>query len=329
MLASIYRGAGHGDIPTLPNGLRKMENIHGILIVKDGRLVFEEYFYSYDLSSSHDLASVTKSITSLLVGVAIDQGVIGSAQDKLITYFPDYMPLLDQEAGKDDITIADLLTMRHGFDCDDWDSASPSYYLKNQPWRQDEILYILNLPMAAQPGSDFSYCTWGTTLLNALLIRQTGMELPVFAYRNLFLPLGINDVNWDSTSGDWQYIDGISTMRLRDMAKIGQLMLQNGLWNGKQIIPEDWIERSTTEWVSLPFNLAWGKGYGYLWWISAVPVQGRVVHSFAASGHGGQVIAIFPDLKMVVVLSGGNYEKDQGQPFEIMERFILPAIIQP
>jgi CubicO group peptidase (beta-lactamase class C family) len=132
---------------------------------------------------------------------------------------------------------------------------------------------------------------------------------------------------WNGPSDGWKDADGIALMLPRDMAKIGQLTLQMGKWNGEEIIPEAWIKQSTQGLVSLPFNETWGKEYGYLWWISDVPVGGRTVHSVAASGHGGQVITVFPDLDMVIVLTGRNYENDTGQPFNIMEKYILPAVL--
>lgn len=325
MLQFIYRGESGNDVPILPNGYRKIQNIHGMLIVRDGRLVFEKYYGHYYWSIAHNLASVTKSITSLLVGIAIEQGYIGSVQDKVLSYFPEYFPLEEQE-NKESITIEDLLTMRSGFDCDDWDPDSRSYYLKSQPRRSDEIEFILNVPMRDIPGSRYSYCTWGTEVLNALLIKATGTELRAFADQYLFQPLDIKSAVWQKSTDKWKNIDGIASMSMRDMARIGQLVLQNGSWNGVQIVPEDWLRISMQEHVSLPFNQTWGNSYGYLWWLSDANIAGRPVHSVSASGYGGQVITIFPDLDMVIVITGGNYENDEGQPFKIMEQFILPAV---
>ena len=120
---------------------------------------------------------------------------------------------------------------------------------------------------------------------------------------------------------------GSLQMRPRDMAKVGLMVLQNGYWNGKQIVPEAWIRQSTEEHLPLPFNEAWGSGYGYLWWISDVKISGRMAHSVSASGAGGQVISIYPELNMVIVITGGNYDNDEGYPFQIMQKFILPAVL--
>jgi len=328
MLGFIYHGDKSGDSLSRWDGEFKYQNIHGILIVKDGLLVFEEYFYHYYRENRHNLASVTKSITSLLVGAAIDQGYLDGVEEKVLPYFPEYLPLQQSDERKESITVEDLLTMRHGLACDDWDPASPAYYKKDFPWDQpDAIKAILNMAMEALPGSQYSYCSPSTVILGAILAKATGMSVPRFAEQYLLDPLGAGFSTWMSLPGGYTDTAGSSEMRPRDMARVGLLVLRNGNWNGEQIIPEDWIRRSTQEQVSLEFNEAWGNGYGYLWWLSDVQIGSTPVHSFAASGFGGQVIAVFPDLDMVIVITGGNYENDEGQPFQIMERFILPAVL--
>jgi len=118
--------------------------------------------------------------------------------------------------------------------------------------------------------------------LNALLIKSTGMALPDFAKQFLFQHLGIYNVVWDDSSGEWKNVDGVALIHPRPMAKIGQLVLQNGNWKGKQILPQDWIEQSTLKHVSLDFNASWGNGYGYLWWLSEVEIADTQVHSISA-----------------------------------------------
>jgi CubicO group peptidase (beta-lactamase class C family) len=328
MLAFIYRGDKNGEPLTLPDGDPKFENIHAILIVKDGLLVFEEYFYHYSIENRHNLASVTKSITSLLVGLAIEQGYLEGVGEKVLPYFPEYLPLQQGSEWKERITIENLLTMRHGIACDDWDPDSVTYYKHNFENNQpDTVEATLDLPMETLPGMLYSYCSASTVVLGGVLSKVTGTTIPRFAEQYLFDPLGIGFAAWRSLPGGWTDTCGDLEMRPRDMARLGQLMLQAGNWNGKQIIPADWIDQSIQEHVPLEFNQTWGNGYGYLWWLSDVPIAGTSVHSFAASGAGGQVITIFPDLNMVIVITGGNYQNDEGQPFEIMERFILPAVV--
>ena len=221
-----------------------------------------------------------------------------------------------------------MLTLRHGLACNDWEPASPAYYKKDFPWDQpDAIEATLNMAMEALPRSQYSYCSPSTVILGAILAKATGMSVPRFAEQYLLDPLGTERSTWMSLPGGYTDTAGSSEMRPCDMAKVGLLVLRNGNWNGEQIISEDWIRQSTQEQVSLEFNETWGNGYGYLWWLSDVQIGGTPVHSFAASGFGGQVIAVFPDLDMVIVITGGNFEHDEGQPFLIMERFILPAVL--
>jgi CubicO group peptidase (beta-lactamase class C family) len=323
MLESIYHGQKRGETPFLPNGMSKYQNIHSILIIKDERLVFEEYFYDYGRDYRHDLASITKSITSLLVGSTIEQGYLEGVGEKVLPFFPEYLPLEQPDERAENITIENLLTMRSGWECDDWNPASRTYYLKMQP---TEIATILNFPMKHQPGFAFSYCTSGTAVLNAIIAKASGMELSQFASQSMLEPLGIQDVIWDGINSFGGF-GGILLMRPRDMARIGLLALLNGDWQGEQIIPKDWIQQSVQKHIGLPYNQTWGNGYGYLWWLSDVQCGGTKIHSFTASGHGGQVITIFPELEMVVVITGSNYQNDEGQPFQIMERFILPATL--
>jgi CubicO group peptidase (beta-lactamase class C family) len=330
MLESIYTGEQSEETFTLPGVGSKYLGIHNILIVKDGRLVFEEYFYFQSPYSSHEVASVTKSFTSLLVGLAIEHGYLESLDEKILTFFPEYLPLQGADEQVEKITIEDLLTMRHGWECDDWDPASRTYYDNDHPLdRSDLVETILYFPMESSPGASFSYCTSGTYVLNALLTKVTGMELSSFGDQYLFEPLGIESVSWIPFLGGWPEIGGVQSMRPRDMAKIGLLVLQNGNWNGEQIISEDWIRLSTQEHVSLDPDQqpSWGEGYGYLWWLGDVRIIGSSVRSVCALGGWQQVIAIFPKLDLVVVINGGDHEDYEGQAFQIMERFILPAVL--
>jgi len=328
MLAAIYHGPDSGDSLKMPSGNAKMENIHSILIVRDGKLVFEEYFYQYDRNYTHDTASATKSILSLLVGLAIDQGFLSGVDELVLPWFPDYAPV-PQDTRMEQMTIEDLLTMRHGLDCDDWLPGSRTYWRKDFEYKtKDVIASVFSLPMETTPGSHFSYCSPAVDLLGGLLSRATRTSVTQFANQTLFHPLGITARGFLMLPGGWPNASGNVYLTGREMAKIGQMVLQEGRWEGEQVVPEEWIRVSTREQLPLVFNTTWGKGYGYLWWLSDVPVGGSLVHSVCASGAGGQVITIFPDLQMVVVITGGNYENDEGQPFQIMERYILPAVLK-
>jgi CubicO group peptidase (beta-lactamase class C family) len=219
--------------------------------------------------------------------------------------------------------------MRHGWECDEWDPSSITYWDKDFDIKHDDLVKAtLELPMETDPGTHFSYCTPGTVVLGAVLERATGMKISKFARENLFDPLGIKNPTWATVPGGWTQAGGYVNMLPRDMAKIGLLVLQKGNWNGEQIISEDWIRLSTQEHVSLDSDQpSWGRCYGYLWRLGDVRIFGTLVKSIYAIGGWQQVIAIFPALDMVVVIVGGDYEEHLGQPFEILERFILPAAL--
>jgi CubicO group peptidase (beta-lactamase class C family) len=337
MLEVIYHGDKSGDTLLLPNGIEKYTDIDGILIVKDDLLVFEEYFSYHYIGNRHRIYSATKSITSLLVGLAIEQGYLRGVDEKILPFFPEYLPLKVPDENKENITVHDLLTMRHGWECDDHDPDSATYMYGNfEVNHMDQIRGTLNLPMETTPSSHFSYCNSSTIVLGGVLAKATGMSLPELAKQSLFEPLGIESVMW-IPSPTWPSVTirepkwtdtgkGLD-MRPRDMARIGLMMLHNGNWNGQQIIPADWIQESLQQHVTLDDNPRWGNGYGYLWWLSEVFIFGSNVHSFAAIGGGGQIIAVFPRMNMVVVFTGSNYETGEQQVLEILEEFILPAAL--
>lgn len=326
MLAAIYRGPESGDSLTLPGGAPKFENIHSVLIVRGGKLVFEEYFNNYHRANTHDTYSATKSITSLLTGLAIERGYLSGVDELVLPWFPDYTPP-ELSGFWAAITVEDLLTMRSGLDCNDWSPDSPAYYLKSFEWRgPDALADIFSLQALVTPGKVFSYCSPGVDLLGTLLERAIGQTLTQFARVHLFYQLGFPGRSFQELPGGCPDASGHVYLTPREMARLGQLMLQGGNWDGKQIIPQEWFQTSTSMHMPLDFNLTWGSGYGYLWWLNEVSLHGWRIDSFSASGYGGQVITIFPSLDMVVVFTGGNFENDEGQPFQIMERYILPAV---
>jgi CubicO group peptidase (beta-lactamase class C family) len=299
------------------------------LIVKDGFLVFEEYFYHHHRDNRHELASVTKSITSLLVGLAIEQGYLNGVDEKVLPYFPEYIPLRQEDDRVYDISLEDLLTMRHGWECDEWNPSSITAPRKNFDRRHpDLVAATLELPMVTDPGTHFSYCTPATVVLGGVLERATGERVASFAKRNLFDPLKIKHAVWMSAPGGWTQTGAALEMLPRDLAKLGQLVLDRGMWRGHQVISEEWVDISTTGYVLMePEEHSWDKSYGYLWRLGDIRVIGTRVESVFGMGGWMQVLLIFPDLDMVVVILGGDYEEHAGQPFEILERFILPAVL--
>ncbi|MFC1997780.1 serine hydrolase domain-containing protein [Chloroflexota bacterium] len=312
-------------------------NVHSILIVKDGKLVFEEYFsgYTWDyndpqfrgeltdygIDTIHNLASVTKSVTSVVFGIAIEQGYIQDVDQKVFSYFPEYASLSDE--GKDEMTLAHLLTMSSGLEWNEMalpysDSENDLVKLFNVP---NPIAYILAKPLVHEPGTSWYYNGGNTNLLGEVIRETTGMRMDDFAEKYLFGPLGITDYAWDFINPDMIHASGNLKLRPRDMAKLGQLFLNKGTWKGQRIVSEEWIDQSTTG--TLPPT--WFDGYGYQWWLMIYRSGSTTIGSYFAAGWGGQRIVVFPRLDMVVVFTGGNYVEEE--PVDvIIEGHILPAV---
>ncbi len=313
------------------------QNIHSILIVKDDKLVFEEYFsgYAWDynddqfrgeltdfgIDTIHNLASVTKSFTSALVGIAIDKGFIQDEDEKMFAFFPEYANLSDGRKG--DITLAYLLTMTSGLE---WNEMEFPYSNTRNDLVQlfivsDPIEYILAKPVVNEPGTIWYYNGGGTNLLGEVIREATGMRMDVFADEYLFEPLGITDYEWDYLNSEIIHASGNLELRPRDMAKLGYLFLKGGTWQGERIVSEEWIAESTKSHISP----SWADGYGYQWWIETYHSNSTPVDSFYAAGWGGQRITVFPSLDMVVVFTGGNYVGEN--PIDdIITHYILPAV---
>jgi len=316
------------------------ENVHAVLIVKNGTLVFERYFPGYtwayedarhqgdrvtfDRDIAHNLASVTKSVTSILVGIALDQGRIGSVDDKVFAYFPQYAHLNDAET--DTLALEHLLTMSSGLQ---WNENELPYSNSNNDLvrlfsEPDPVDYILSRPIVSEPGTEFYYGGDNTNLLGEVIRSATGHRMDAFAEDVLFGPLGIADYAWDFINDDMVHASGNLRLRPRDMAKLGQLCLNGGEWDGRRIVSEAWITESTREHVTRSV----ATGYGYQWWLRTYHLGSNSVDAFTAAGWGGQWIIVIPDLDMVVVFTGGNYVSEDPST-EILTDYILPAVHRP
>jgi CubicO group peptidase (beta-lactamase class C family) len=298
------------------------QKIHGILIIKDGQLVFEEYFPGYafyhgpltnfDRETKHNLASVTKSFTSALIGLAIDHGFIQDVSQKVSSFFPEYNELYNEE--RDKITLEHLLTMTSGLE---WDESTYPYtdprndiaklFHQNNP-----IRFILNKPVVSEPGTEFLYNSGLTNVLGEIIRKATGLRADNFANEYLFSPLGITDYEWQELPNNVLYTSGDLKLRPRDMAKLGDLFLHGGSWKGAQIISEEWVEESTKSFISASPNwVNWD--YGYKWWLYTFEINSEQIETFSASGWGGQKIFVFPSLDMVVVTTAGYYDEPQSE----------------
>ena len=297
--------------------------MHSILVAQNGRLVIEQYFGGHPSEQPHDLRSVTKSIRSLLVGIAVDQGIIASIDDPITKYLEDPVARQHLDPAKELITVRHLLNMASGLECNDWDKQSKGQEDKVHK-KKDWLQYTVDLPMVADPGEVASYCSMGTVLLAEIVGQVSGMPIDQFAQQYLFDPLGITQVSWGHTSKK-EVIPSAKRLYLtpRDMVKIGQLMLNKGQWDGKQVISSDWIDQTTRPQVQIT-----GIDYGHLWWGFPFDVDGKMITSVTAMGNGGQYIMTFPDEDLVVAFTGGAYNSEEDKvPFIIVKNLILPMFL--
>lgn len=303
------------------------ERHHGIdsmLVIRRGRLVAEHYWNGHDMATLHDLRSATKSITSLLVGIALDRGLLRDVHDPALGYLARAYPGLAAAAPQDPVlTLEHLLTMRSGRACDDRDRRSPGQ--EDRMYRSgDWVRFFLSLPSDAAPGETTRYCTGGVVTLGRIVTEAAGAPIADFAARRLFGPLGIRAAAWQRFDAGRQ-IDtgGHLHMRPRAMAKIGQLVLQRGVWDGDDIVSGAWIDTSTA--VHTRFA-ADDRPYGYLWWRAQAQLGARQLDVIFADGNGGQYIFIVPALDLVAVFTGQNYDSPAAaRPFALLGQYILPA----
>ena len=304
-----------------------IHSVDGIVVVKNGKIALEQYFNGFSKDSLHNTASVGKSITSALVGIAIDKGLIPGLQTKVTDYFEKGYDIKDPTDQKQQIEIQHLLTMSSGWDCDDWDESS----LGNSahfPNVADDFAFILNLPVIHAPGDRFAYCSGGANLVGEIIRRTSAQSLQQFADGHLFNKIGIINNQWFIVPKPphYEFSGGGNLLTPRDMARLGLLYLNHGQWQGDQIIPKAWIQASTTKQIETPE----GEGYGYFWWIKALNFKDSTVMAFEASGNGGNKITVIPELEMVIVLTGSGYESEyvEGEQARIiMEEYILASVI--
>jgi len=314
-------------------------NVHAILAVRGGKLVFERYFkgsdeingrrmesVSFDADTLHNIKSATKSVASLALGIAIDRGLIRSLNEPIFSFFPELSDLRSPE--KERIQLVHALTMTMGLK---WVEAIPSNEGDNDEVRMhiasDPCRYVLALPATAPPGQEYFYNTGALTLVSAIVRKATGRTLDEFARETLFQPLGITNVEWVRVKRDSDAGGGLR-LRPRDMAKIGQLVLAGGRWNDSQIVSKAWIETSTAPKV----EATGGQFYGYLWFLGRSLLNGREVHWAGALGRGGQSIRVVPELNLVVVVTAGYYQDYSPRAFQVQSgvfRDVLRGISPP
>jgi CubicO group peptidase (beta-lactamase class C family) len=329
--------ARHGFDPVPLQDMRqrvangRLDNVHAIIVARDGVLVYEQYAAGqdqyglepakhtvFDAATRHNGNSMTKSVTSLLVGIALQRGWITTLDTPVLDFFPEYADLRTPE--KSAITLYHLLTMSDGLD---WSELKqPFDSIGKMRGAKDAYRYVLEQPIAAPPGRTYNYNSGATELIGAVLHKTSGKSLEVLAKDELFAPMGIEDVEWNRRlpNGEPQ-ASGAMRARPRDWAKLGQLVLNRGVWNDRQIVPSAWIADSIK-----PRNNGPGLFlYGYHWWLGRSFCRGRVVEWAGAMGWGGQRLMIVPDLGMVVLVHAWLPNRMSLPETILLNEFILPA----
>lgn len=280
-------------------------NIHSLLIIRNGYVVTDVYFYPFANGSVHDVASVTKSFTGTLIGIAISEGYISGVDQPVLEFFPN-RTVANVDANKKAMTLEDLLTMRSGFECVNEPYEVTLEQMGDSP---DWIQFTLDMPMAEEPGTRFVYCSPNSHLLSGIISETTGMNELEYANKSLFEPLGISNVIWPSDPQGNNHGWGDLHLTPHDMAKFGYLYLNNGTWDGKQIVPAEWVAKSTqTQAISEDGK---ADGYGYQWWIPIDDLPAR----YEARGRGTQLITVVPEKNLIVVTTGGGFDMDEIAPF--------------
>jgi CubicO group peptidase (beta-lactamase class C family) len=314
--------------------------VHSVVVARHGKLVFEQYFPGVDqpwgekegpreftATTKHDMRSASKSVISLLVGIAIDRKLIASADEPVVKFFGEYQAV--KQAGWDAITLRHLLTMSSGIK---WDETLPWGDPKNDEphlaFDEDPLRYVLSKPVAAPPDTLWSYNGGGTDLLGGILERVSGKPLETFAREALFQPLGITDLEWKNypKNGKLAAAAGLR-LRPRDAAKIGQLVLGGGMWNGEKIVSADWIEKSITPRFQAAGYFGGTLFYGYQWWMGRSLAGAKEVKWVAAFGWGGQRIFIVPELELVMMTTAAQYGKPKEglAAMDILANIVIPA----
>ncbi len=329
-----------GTIPAqgvslIESGIQQILNgtfphIHGVVMIQKGRFLLDESFYGYASSDLHPVQSITKSVFSLLFGIARDKGLLQTSQ-KLYDYFPSYRSQPSWDPGKNQITLEQLLTMSSGLGCDDWNDPQACSWGMVQS--EDWLDFVLSKPLAREPGSHFAYCGACLLPLSVILEKTSGMSIPEFAQKNLFDPLGIYSAQWVEAPSAGTTVVPVSfglSMSPVDLAKIGQLVLNRGKWEGRPIVSQDWMKQSTTCRV---LREQTNKKYddGYLWWETEVALKGQKVKTILGWGVGGNYLFIVPDQDLVCVISAGNYNDSKAAQgsWKLFQDYILPSISNP
>jgi len=328
--------AGELDAVTAAIDAGDFKQITSVVVAQHGKPIYEHYFDKEGKDSLRNTRSVSKTITSMLVGIAVDRKQL-RADSPVLPYFPELRPHAYADARKDKITVEDFLTMSSLLECNDEDQNSRGNE-ERMYLIEDWSRFAVDLPIRGFPewqprpeqspyGRAFSYCTAGATLLGPMLEKVTGQSVPDFAAANLFKPLGIDKVKWQFQPKGPAMTGGGLQLRSMDLMKLGQLYLNGGRWDGKQVISTEWVKRS----IAPHANAREGFDYGYLWWLQSFKAGGRTVQSYGMAGSGGNKVFVLPELDAVVVITTTNFQIRDAHPLseKLLTKLILPVLMTP
>jgi CubicO group peptidase (beta-lactamase class C family) len=321
----------------------EIPGIHGVLVLVDGKTVVEWYFAGQDetigergpialphvafgADTLHDVRSVTKSVVSILFGIAYSDGAIKNLDAPVFDYFPELADLRTPDRMK--VRVRDVLTMSSGLH---WDERTYPYTdARNSEIAMDiaadPYRYVLSQTVDAPPGTRFNYSGGDVALVAAIVTRATGTPIETYAQRKLFGPLGIPRFEWSKGNGIPRAASGLR-LTPRDMGKIGVMMLRGGRWGDVQVVPGDWVDTSTSVHIHVEGDPVCGTNYGYLWWLNGGCTSSPAAASFAGIGNGGQRIWVVPSRKLVVAVTAGLYnDPNQAEAATTLLAGVLAAV---
>jgi CubicO group peptidase (beta-lactamase class C family) len=298
------------------------KNVESVIVFYDGNIRFEKYYNGFHKDSLHHIQSQTKSIVSLLMGIAIDKGFVVSENELVCHYFPEYFNTSDSL--KSSITIKDLLTMSVGFEWEEMISLDDPRNDNINMYRSGKWLnYALSRPMAEKPFTSFNYNSGSPMIIAGIIEKVTKMSLDKFAEIYLFEPLGISYYRWIKDSTGLCHAGGGLYLKPADMLKTGILLINNGIWKDNQIISENWIKKASHPYFQTNFDVS---HYGYFYWIREMMLSScKATTVVSAEGAGGQKLYIFPEYSLIIAFTERNFNPPQVSPIFIRES-ILPLL---
>lgn len=319
--------------------------VDSIAIAYEGQLVldetlrtatdtFDEWVDNAD-PAMHALFSMSKSLASIAIGIAIDQGIIDDVSAPYLDLFP-YATYENWDDRKNDIVLEDVLTMRLGLEWNEWDppySSMDNEMVRFYDTQTDFSKALLDLPMASDPGTAFAYSTPSTVSLGQAIENNGPLTLLDFGLANIVAPLQISEIEVLTTPTGLPDLGRGLYLAARDLLKFGQLLADGGRWNGQQIVSEAWADVSTQSHVALswahPENFDWTlDGYGYLWWTGYFEHDGQRLRAFAARGFGQQLLMVIPELELVIAIYSHAWDEKEdevNQLYDLINRYIIPA----